>query len=154
MFWRCFNRSRKTIANYGRTSKHSEFYALCPCRDQGNLERSRHQNILSTVLLKNVKLMEMSDFTWQHQKYARPGIYVATYVHNHFVIRHCSFILFYAQHNNDLVFKIQKIDCLPDPKYIANASCRVKAVSWTQSLADMDCDIVIPLRNITVNYTV
>ena len=25
--------------------------------------------------------MEMSDFTWQHQKYARPEIYVVTYVH-------------------------------------------------------------------------
>ena len=24
--------------------------------------------------------MEMSDFTWQHQKYARPEIYVVTYV--------------------------------------------------------------------------
>ena len=27
--------------------------------------------------------MEMSDFTWQHQKGARPEIYVVTYVHNY-----------------------------------------------------------------------
>ena len=39
------------------------------------------QNILSTIMLKNVKLsMKMSDFTSQHQKYGRPEIYVVTLV--------------------------------------------------------------------------
>ena len=39
------------------------------------------QNILSNIMLKMSKFrMDMSDFSWQHQKYARPEIYVVTLV--------------------------------------------------------------------------
>ena len=38
-----------------------------------------HQNMLSSIMLKNDKPMEMSDFSWQHQKYDRPEIFVASY---------------------------------------------------------------------------
>ena len=35
------------------------------------------QNFLSTIMLKNVELSyERTEFTWQHQKYARPELYV------------------------------------------------------------------------------
>ena len=39
------------------------------------------QNVLSTIMLKNVKLSyKILNCTWQHQKYARPETYLATHV--------------------------------------------------------------------------
>ena len=52
---------KKTNTNDGRASKHSEYDYV---KKMSNFA------------------MKMSDFTWQHQKYARSEIYVPTYHNN------------------------------------------------------------------------
>ncbi|XP_043070218.1 uncharacterized protein LOC6571641 [Drosophila grimshawi] len=49
-----------------------------------------------------------------------------------------------------IVYKTTNIECLPDPSYAENATCFVKAVNWNKAVAQMDCDLILPLSNISV----
>ena len=60
------------------------------------------------------------------------------------------YVLFF-QCSNELIFKIKKIECFPNWKHVVNHSCTLKAVSWTKAMANMDADLVKPVRNVTVN---
>lgn len=50
-----------------------------------------------------------------------------------------------------MVFKMKKIECLPDPQFVMNSVCVVKAVNWNKAVAQMDCDLIRPLRNLSVS---
>ncbi|XP_068152670.1 uncharacterized protein [Drosophila tropicalis] len=53
-----------------------------------------------------------------------------------------------------VVYKMMNIECLTDPKYSTNASCRVMAINWNKAVAKMDVDLVKPLRNISIQLQV
>ncbi|EDW85132.2 uncharacterized protein Dwil_GK12774 [Drosophila willistoni] len=53
-----------------------------------------------------------------------------------------------------IVYKMMNIECHTDPKYSTNASCRVKAINWNKAVANMDVDLVKPLRNISLHLQV
>ncbi|KAH8369723.1 hypothetical protein KR093_000685, partial [Drosophila rubida] len=50
-----------------------------------------------------------------------------------------------------IVFKMKNLECNPNPKYVENASCLIKAKNWNNAVAQMDCDLIIPLRNVTAS---
>ncbi|KRG00190.1 uncharacterized protein Dwil_GK27194 [Drosophila willistoni] len=50
----------------------------------------------------------------------------------------------------NIVYKMKNIECHTDPKYSTNASCRVMAINWNKSVANMDVDLVKPLKNISL----
>ncbi|EDV90323.1 GH23712 [Drosophila grimshawi] len=49
-----------------------------------------------------------------------------------------------------VVYKTTNIECLPDPSYVENATCFLKAVNWNKAVAQMDCDLIFPLSNTSV----
>ncbi|KAH8261383.1 hypothetical protein KR044_008119 [Drosophila immigrans] len=53
--------------------------------------------------------------------------------------------------NTQMVFKTTNIECIGNPKYVANSTCLVKARNWNKAVAYMDCDLVLPLRNTSVH---
>ena len=52
----------------------------------------------------------------------------------------------------EIVYKTVKMECFPNANYIANSTCKVKAISWIKSVSNMDCDVVKPLTNVSVKY--
>ncbi|EDV93960.1 GH25271 [Drosophila grimshawi] len=52
-----------------------------------------------------------------------------------------------------VVYKTTNIECLPDPSYVENATCFVKAVNWNKAVAQMDCDLIFPLSNTSLRTT-
>ncbi|XP_043070705.1 uncharacterized protein LOC122322477 [Drosophila grimshawi] len=46
-----------------------------------------------------------------------------------------------------VIYKLTNIECVSNDKYITNISCSLKAVNWNKAVAQMDCDLVLPLRN-------
>ncbi|XP_062127558.1 uncharacterized protein LOC133839924 [Drosophila sulfurigaster albostrigata] len=49
-----------------------------------------------------------------------------------------------------MVYKSMNIECLPDAKYVVNSTCVVKAENWNKAVLFMDCELILPLRNSTV----
>ncbi|KAH8411030.1 hypothetical protein KR222_007454, partial [Zaprionus bogoriensis] len=49
-----------------------------------------------------------------------------------------------------IVYKSTNLECLPHPKFVENATCKVKALNWNKAVLHMDCDLIKPLRNPTV----
>ncbi|KAH8277962.1 hypothetical protein KR018_010842, partial [Drosophila ironensis] len=52
------------------------------------------------------------------------------------------------------IYKTTNIECDTSPKHSANASCIVKALNWNRAVANMDVDLVGPLKNISVRTQV
>ncbi|XP_062135700.1 uncharacterized protein LOC133845291 [Drosophila sulfurigaster albostrigata] len=48
------------------------------------------------------------------------------------------------------IFKTTNLECYPSSKFVANSTCLVKAKNWTHATAQMDCDFIFPIRNISV----
>ncbi|XP_017026940.1 uncharacterized protein [Drosophila kikkawai] len=54
----------------------------------------------------------------------------------------------------ELVYKIGKIECDGHPNRITNISCHVKAIDWNRAVVNMDCFLVVPVRNLAVRFQV
>lgn len=50
-----------------------------------------------------------------------------------------------------IVYKSTNLVCQPHPKFVENATCKVKALSWNKAVLNMDCDLIKPLRNPSVS---
>ncbi|XP_017040782.1 uncharacterized protein LOC108087764 [Drosophila ficusphila] len=67
-----------------------------------------------------------------------------------------SFVLFFSYLYRSVLcepsytYKLKNIECLTKPAYATNVSCLVKAINWNKAVAQMDVDLVQPLRNISV----
>ncbi|XP_053949196.1 uncharacterized protein LOC128857465 [Anastrepha ludens] len=55
---------------------------------------------------------------------------------------------------SSLAYKLVKLECLPNARYIRNATCAIKAVNRYRSLANMECDIVDRLQNVSLNLEI
>lgn len=53
-----------------------------------------------------------------------------------------------------IIYKSTNIECMPDPRYVVNSTCLVKAINWNKAVVNMDCDLILPLRNMTVKIYV
>ncbi|TDG50710.1 hypothetical protein AWZ03_002699, partial [Drosophila navojoa] len=53
-----------------------------------------------------------------------------------------------------IIFKTTNVECSGNPKRVVNISCIVKAVNWNKAVAQMDCDLVVPMRNFSVQFAV
>ncbi|XP_064547026.1 uncharacterized protein LOC135434384 [Drosophila montana] len=53
-----------------------------------------------------------------------------------------------------IVYKSTNLECFPDPAFAVNVTCRIKAVNWNKAVAQMDCDLVSPLANTSVQIEV
>ncbi|XP_034479995.1 uncharacterized protein LOC117785851 [Drosophila innubila] len=57
----------------------------------------------------------------------------------------------YTNHGDrPLIYKSMNIECIPDPKYAVNSTCLIKAKNWNMAVLNMDCDLILPLRNTTI----
>ncbi|KAH8336888.1 hypothetical protein KR059_007621, partial [Drosophila kikkawai] len=54
----------------------------------------------------------------------------------------------------ELVYKIGKIECDGHPNRITNISCHVKAIDWNRAVVNMDCFLVVPVRNLALQVQV
>lgn len=52
--------------------------------------------------------------------------------------------------DSPIVYKSLNMECVAFPKYVTNASCRIQARNWNHAVAQMDCDLIVTLRNISV----
>ncbi|XP_032586439.1 uncharacterized protein LOC6578370 [Drosophila mojavensis] len=49
---------------------------------------------------------------------------------------------------------MKKIECLTNPKFVSTSLCVLKAINWNKAIAQMDCEIIQPVRNMTVRVRV
>ncbi|KRF78559.1 uncharacterized protein [Drosophila virilis] len=49
-----------------------------------------------------------------------------------------------------IVYRSTNIECFPDPAFAVNSTCRIRAVNWNKAVAQMDCDLITPLANTSV----
>ncbi|XP_017050136.1 uncharacterized protein LOC108094194, partial [Drosophila ficusphila] len=55
---------------------------------------------------------------------------------------------------SQLVYKLNKIECLVNKTRVKNVSCHVKAISWNMAVVNMDCFMIFPLLNPDVRVQV
>ncbi|KAH8325809.1 hypothetical protein KR067_008294, partial [Drosophila pandora] len=48
------------------------------------------------------------------------------------------------------IYKLVNIECTTNPGFSANANCYLKAINWNKAVAQMDVDIMRPLKNISL----
>ncbi|XP_032291644.2 uncharacterized protein [Drosophila virilis] len=53
-----------------------------------------------------------------------------------------------------IVYKLKNIECIANPKRVENISCFIKAINWNKAVAQMDCDLILPLRNTSIEIAV
>ncbi|XP_030560359.1 uncharacterized protein LOC115762334 [Drosophila novamexicana] len=53
-----------------------------------------------------------------------------------------------------IVYKLKNIECTANPKRVENISCSIKAINWNKAVAQMDCDLILPLRNTSIEFAV
>ncbi|KAH8321661.1 hypothetical protein KR074_011388, partial [Drosophila pseudoananassae] len=53
-----------------------------------------------------------------------------------------------------IIYKTTNIECTTTPKYSTNATCRLKAINWNKTVANMDMDFVRPMNNISIRFQV
>ncbi|XP_030560358.1 uncharacterized protein LOC115762333 [Drosophila novamexicana] len=75
-------------------------------------------------------------------------------MHLTFVVILCLSQLSQVRPNSQIVYKSTNIECFPDPAFVVNSSCRIKAVNWNKAVAQMDCDLITPLANTSVQIEV
>ncbi|XP_017050137.2 uncharacterized protein LOC108094195 [Drosophila ficusphila] len=51
----------------------------------------------------------------------------------------------FAEAESQLVYKLNKIECLVNKTRVKNVSCHVKAISWNMAVVNMDCFMIFPL---------
>ncbi|KAH8411029.1 hypothetical protein KR222_007451, partial [Zaprionus bogoriensis] len=53
-----------------------------------------------------------------------------------------------------VVFKSTNIECEPNPKYMVNVTCKIKARNWNNAVVQIDADLATPLRNTSIHLEV
>ncbi|EDV55950.1 uncharacterized protein Dere_GG22376 [Drosophila erecta] len=55
---------------------------------------------------------------------------------------------------SQLVYKLNKVECLVNEARVKNVSCNVKAVNWNMALVNMECYLIFPIINPTIRVQV
>ncbi|XP_043644935.1 uncharacterized protein LOC122614438 [Drosophila teissieri] len=56
--------------------------------------------------------------------------------------------------DSQLVYKLNKIECLPNQSRVKNVTCKVKAVNWNTAVVNMDCYLIFPVNDPTIRVQV
>ncbi|XP_002091336.3 uncharacterized protein LOC6530420, partial [Drosophila yakuba] len=56
----------------------------------------------------------------------------------------CSCLMWQVM-ESQMVYKLKKIECNPNPSRVQNVTCRLKPINWNVAEANMDCDLVEPI---------
>ncbi|XP_030246498.1 uncharacterized protein LOC108658156 [Drosophila navojoa] len=64
------------------------------------------------------------------------------------------FLIYQGSCGPKQIYKIKKIECLINSKFVSEPLCFVKAINWNKAIAQMDCYILQPIRNVTVRLRV
>ncbi|XP_054087785.1 uncharacterized protein LOC114803946 [Zeugodacus cucurbitae] len=53
--------------------------------------------------------------------------------------------------DSTIIYKTISIECKYNPELLANVSCQLKPINWQKSVCIWDCDVLQPLKNITLH---